>query len=152
MKNIILSLSFILPIICHAEPEWELIHIAIQDKKKEKISKIYLDKNSIKSSDNDIRSFDLKTITLGQKNSVNNFTIMCSKGLAMSDYMIINPNQPMKTEKRWAPIFSRNTIMGNVKTTHLIAFHEVCADRLWKNNDVNTIEFDNREAGVLHSE
>jgi hypothetical protein len=36
------------------------------------------------------------------------------------------------------------------ETMEMIAFPEVCADRLWKNNDVNTIEFDNREAGVLH--
>jgi hypothetical protein len=51
--------------------------------------------------------------------------------------------------KKWGKIFSRNTVFGNIKTMEMIAFPEVC-DRLWKNNDVNTIEFDNREAGVLH--
>ena len=35
MKNIILSLSFILPVICHAEPKWELIGVTIKDKQKE---------------------------------------------------------------------------------------------------------------------
>jgi hypothetical protein len=34
MKNIILSLSFILPVICHAEPKWELIGVTIKDKQK----------------------------------------------------------------------------------------------------------------------
>ena len=152
MKNIILSLSFILPVICYAEPKWELINVIIEDKQKETFNKIYLDRNSIKSDDNDIRSFDLKTTTLGKKNTVNNFTIMCSKGYSKSDYYTVSTNEPLKIEKKWGPIFSKNTVFGNIKTMEMIAFPEVCADRLWKNNDVNTIEFDNREAGVLHKE
>ena len=44
MKNIILSLSFILPVICHAEPKWELIGVTIKDKQKETLNKIYLDR------------------------------------------------------------------------------------------------------------
>ena len=116
MKNIILSLSFILPVICHAEPKWELIGVTIKDKQKETLNKIYLDRDSIKNDYNndynDIRSFDLKTTTLGGKSTVNNFTIMCSKGYAKSNYYAVSTNEPLKIEKKWGKIFSRNTVFG----------------------------------------
>ena len=60
MKNIILFICVLFPLICHAKTnDWQLIHAHYypQDKEEKHIQKIYLDKASIKTSDGDIREF-----------------------------------------------------------------------------------------------
>lgn len=130
MKRIILSLIFLLPICSHAAPKWELISVIIEKPEEEKLTKIYLDKNSIKTNDGNIRSYDAKRVTHdGQTAIVNNFIIMCSKGLTR-----------LPTEKNWSHIFTRSTVFANTATYSRIAFQSVCSDRPL--NDLKTIEFD----------
>ncbi|MFN3455736.1 MAG: hypothetical protein AB8V60_03595 [Coxiella endosymbiont of Dermacentor nuttalli] len=145
MKKLFISFGFIIPVVSFAQqPKWELVNAFVQP--KEELVKVYLDKNSIKTSDNDIRSFDMKMIYPNSKHNFQaNFTVMCSRGYYLDDKYLGRPDSP----KEWTHIFTRNTVMGDIKVTPGLAFHAVCADRLWKNKDVNTIEFQNKAAGSL---
>ena len=61
MKKLFISFCFLIPVVSFAQqPKWELVNAFVQP--KEELVKVYLDKNSIKTSDNDIRSFDMKMI------------------------------------------------------------------------------------------
>lgn len=143
MKKLLTSLFFLLPVASNAQPKWELVNAFVSD---QELIKVYLDKNSVKTNDNDIRSFDMKLIhPKPQHNIKANFTVMCSRGYYLEDKFLGKQNSP----KEWQHLFTRNTVMGDIKITPALAFHSVCADRLWKNNDVNTIEFQNKSAGSL---
>lgn len=151
MKKVFLPFCCLIPIISYAQPEWELINAFVV---KEQIAKVYLDKNSLKSKDNDIRSFDLKMIEPdGKKNSqrIYNGTIMCSRGLSITPLVNITKTADgsVKTSTRydWSNIFDRTTIMVNIVTAERLAFHAVCADRF--RNDANTIEFNNKPVGYF---
>nr|WP_159373000.1 hypothetical protein [Acinetobacter lwoffii]AXX83717.1 hypothetical protein ABEDB_3535 [Acinetobacter lwoffii] len=145
MKKLFISFCFMIPVVSFAQqPKWELVNAFVQS--KEELAKVYLDKNSVKTSDNDVRSFDMKMVYPNSKHNFQaNFTVMCSRGYYLEDKYLGKPNSP----KEWTYIFTRNTVMGDIKLTPGLAFHAVCADRLWKNNDVNTIEFQNKAAGSL---
>ena len=88
MKKFILGLCLSLPILSHAAPKWELANVFITNKDKGEISKIYVDKNSIKTAPNnkDIRYFSIKEVHSNPKNNVvkNNLAIECSQGLFLS--------------------------------------------------------------------
>jgi len=114
----------------YAAPKWELISVIIEKPGEEKLTKVYLDKNSIKTNDGDIRSYSAKRVTHdGQTEIVNNFMIMCSKGLTK-----------LPTEKNWSHIFNRFTIFTDTRTYSRMVFQGVCSDRVIK--DLKTIEFD----------
>lgn len=137
MKKLLVSLIAVIPILSHAQSKWELVNAFVAE---QEIIKVYLDKNSIKTNDNDIRSFDMKLIHPNPKHNIQaNFTVMCSRGYYLADKYLGKQNSP----KEWQHLFTRNTVMGDIKLTPGLAFHKVCADRLWKNKDVNTIEFQN---------
>lgn len=141
MKKLCLSLCILLPIISHAGTKWELVSAFIIP--KEELAKVYLDRSSIKTSDNDIRSFKAKTVYPNPKNNIEaTYTVMCSKGL----YLEKSLNSPQGT---WSHVYSRNTTIGNIYIIPALAFPSVCSDRLWKNKDILTIEFDNRSPGSL---
>ncbi|MDM1782798.1 MULTISPECIES: hypothetical protein [Acinetobacter] len=85
------------------------------------ISKIYVDKNSIKTApnNNDIRYFSIKEVHSNPKNNVvkNNLAIECSQGLFLSPFT-----------NQWEPIFQRGYIIGTLKTYEYYSYTTVCDD------------------------
>ena len=121
MKKFILGLCLSLPILSHAAPKWELANVFITNKDKGEISKIYVDKNSIKTApnNNDIRYFSIKEVHSNPKNNVvkNNLAIECSQGLFLSPFT-----------NQWEPIFQRGYIIGTLKTYEYYSYTTVCDD------------------------
>ena len=121
MKKFILGLCLSLPILSHAAPKWELANVFITNKDKGEISKIYVDKNSIKTApnNNDIRYFSIKEVHSNPKNNVvkNNLAIECSQGLFLSPFT-----------NQWEPIFHRGYIIGTLKTYEYYSYTTVCDD------------------------
>ena len=124
----------------HAAPKWELANVFITNKDKGEISKIYVDKNSIKTApnNNDIRYFSIKEVHSNPKNNVvkNNLAIECSQGLFLSPFT-----------NQWEPIFQRGYIIGTLKPMNIIAiqlFDDVRGK--YSNNiiiNTNRIDFNN---------
>ena len=155
MKNIILSICVLFPLICHAKTnDWQLIHAHYypQDKKEKHIQKIYLDKASIKTSDGDIREFTtINTYPNGYLNPSNKvekkkdeygtFRIKCSNATGWTDLYNIDTNSEYfgKTNKGWSPIFTKISVITNVAYIPALAFYDVCFDRISK--DFNSIIF-----------
>ncbi|WP_180015745.1 MULTISPECIES: hypothetical protein [unclassified Acinetobacter] len=85
------------------------------------ISKIYVDKNSIKTApnNNDIRYFSIKEVHSNPKNNVvkNNLAIEYSQGLFLSPFT-----------NQWEPIFQRGYIIGTLKTYEYYSYTTVCDD------------------------
>ena len=147
MKNIILFICVLFPLICHAKTnDWQLIHAHYypQDKEEKHIQKIYLDKASIKTSDVDIREFTtINTFPNGYLNPSNKvekkkdeyatFIIKCSDATGYTDTL----TQP--SVKTWSPIFTKISVITNVVNIPALAFYDVCFDRISK--DFNSIIF-----------
>ena len=132
MKKFILGLCLSLPILSHAAPKWELANVFITNKDKGEISKIYVDKNSIKTApnNNDIRYFSIKEVHSNPKNNVvkNNLAIECSQGLFLSPFT-----------NQWEPIFQRGYIIGTLKTYEYYSYTTVCDDVIGKYYNKNII-------------
>jgi hypothetical protein len=121
MKKFIFGFTLFLPIISNAQPKWELADVFITDKNKGEISKLYVDKNSIKKEQNnsDIRYFSIKEVHSNPKNNVvkNNLAIECSQGLSLNPFT-----------NKWEPIFQRGYIVGTLKTYEYYSYTSVCND------------------------
>lgn len=155
MKNIILSICVLFPLICHAKTnDWLLIHTyySPHDKEEKYIQKIYLDKSSIKTSDGDIREFTtINTHPNGYLNPNNKvekmkdeygtFRIKCSNATGWTDLYNIDTNSESfgKMNKGWSPIFTKISVITNVANIPALAFYDVCFDRISK--DFNSIIF-----------
>ena len=98
----------LLPITSHAGTKWELVNAFVIP--KEELAKVYLDRSSIKTSDNDIRSFKAKTVYPNPKKNIETtYTVMCSKGLYLDKSL-------NSTQDTWSHVYSRNTTITPIST------------------------------------